>query len=101
MWRFVSMLHTHTHRETHTHILHTHTHTHTHTRTHAHTHTLGYWYAVQSCHSVLLTSALMEGHIDVATTADMSRLETRHQVLYHTHIHSSVALVCMIESTVC
>jgi ATP synthase F1 complex assembly factor 2 len=40
----------------------------------------GFWYAVQSCHSVIITSALMEGHLNVDSAVNLSRLEIRHQV---------------------
>ena len=44
----------------------------------------GFRYAVVSCQSLVLTSALLEGQVDVESATNFSRLETRHQV--HTYM---------------
>jgi ATP synthase F1 complex assembly factor 2 len=40
----------------------------------------GLRYGVESCQSLILASALLEGQLDVESTADLSRLELRHQI---------------------
>lgn len=40
----------------------------------------GFQYAVESCQSLILASALLEGQLNVESATDLSRLETRHQV---------------------